>query len=104
MTPTKADKENIKKRLVESLRDQKEIDKIIIFGSFLKEDEPGDIDLAIFQNSKENYIELSLRYRKMIRSVSKEIPVDVIPIMSAKSNDFIVNEIECGEVIFERGN
>ena len=104
MTLTNADKENIKRRIVEKLRSQNEIDKIIIFGSFLKNTSPSDIDLAIFQRSSDNYINLSLKYRKAVRDISKSIPIDVIPIMSDKSNDFVSNEIEHGEVIFERGN
>lgn len=103
MTLSTADKENIKKRIVEKLRFQDEIDKIIIFGSFLEASNPNDIDLAIFQNSSDNYITLSLKYRKAVREISRNIPIDIIPIMSNKSNDFISNEIEHGEVIFERG-
>lgn len=98
------EKENLKKRIVEKLKLQTEIDKIVIFGSFLKESNPNDIDLAIFQNSDENYLMLSLKYRKAVREISKKIPIDVIPLISNRFNDFIKNEIEIGEVIFERGN
>jgi len=98
------EKDNIKKRIVEKLRFQEEIRKIVIFGSFLSDNNPNDIDVAVFQNSKENYLQLSLRYRKAVREISKRIPVDIIPILTNKSNDFVLNEIECGEVIFERGH
>ncbi len=83
------DKEKIKKRIVEKLQSQKEIDKIVIFGSFLKNNKPNDIDVAIFQNSKENYLYLSLKYRKAVREISKQIPIDIIPLLTDKSNDFI---------------
>jgi len=96
------EKENIKKRIVEKLRLQTEIDRIVIFGSFLKDNSPNDIDIAIFQNSNDNYLHLSLKYRKAVREISKRIPIDIIPILTDKSNDFILNEIENGEVIFER--
>lgn len=98
------EKENIKKRIVEKLQLQTEIDKIVIFGSFLKDNSPNDIDVAIFQNSKYNYLHLSLKYRKAVREISKRIPIDIIPILTDKSNDFILNEIGSGEVIFERGH
>jgi predicted nucleotidyltransferase len=97
------EKENIKKRIVEKLQLQTEIDKIVIFGSFLKDNNPNDIDIAIFQNSKDNYLDLSLKYRKAVREISKRIPIDIIPILTDKSNDFILDEIGSGEVIYERG-
>ncbi len=95
--------ENIKKRIVEKLRLQEEIRKIVIFGSFLNDKNPSDIDVAVFQNSKEDYLQLSLRYRRAVREISKKIPIDIIPILTNKSNDFVLNEIESGEVVFERG-
>jgi len=98
------EKENIKKRIVEKLQLQTEIDKIVIFGSFLKDNSPNDIDVAIFQNSKDNYLHLSLKYRKAVREISKRIPIDIIPILTDKSNDFILYEIGSGEVIYERGH
>ncbi len=97
------EKENIKKRIVKKLRLQEEIRKIVIFGSFLSDKNPSDIDVAVFQNSKEDYLQLSLRYRKAVREISKKIPIDIIPILTNKSNDFVLNEIESGEVVFERG-
>lgn len=87
-----------------TLRNEREIDKIIVFGSFINSETPNDIDLAIFQNSKDDYLTLSMKYRKMIRDISREIPIEVVPIISGRSNDFIMNEIETGEVIYERGN
>ena len=96
--------ENIKKRRVDKLRLQEEIRKIVIFGSFLSDKNPSDIDVAVFQNSKEDYLQLALRSRKAVREISKRIPIDIIPILTDKSNDFILNEIGSGEVIFERGH
>ncbi len=97
------EKEKIKKEIVEKLQLQAEIDRIVIFGSFLRDNNPNDIDVAIFQNSKENYLHLSLKYRKAVREISRRIPIDIIPILTDKSNNFVLNEIESGEVIFERG-
>jgi predicted nucleotidyltransferase len=104
MTLSNFEKEKIKERIVEKLRSEKEIMKIVIFGSFLTDDEPNDIDLAVFQTSKDNYLSLALKYRKAIRDISKKIPIDVLPLTAKKTNDFIFNVLENGEVIFERGN
>jgi hypothetical protein len=60
------------------------------------------LDLAVFQTSNENYLTLSLRYRKIIRDIVKKIPVDLIPLISGKTNDFVSDEIETGEIIYER--
>lgn len=94
----------LKDRIISSLKDQKEIERIIIFGSFNKSNEPNDLDIAVIQNSKENYLTLALKYRKLVRSISKEIPVDIFPIIKNTENSFFKNEIETGEVIYARGN
>lgn len=94
----------LKNRIISSLKDQKEIERIIIFGSFNKSNEPNDLDIAVIQNSKENYLTLALKYRRLIRSISKEIPVDIFPIIKNAKNSFFKNEIETGEVIYARGN
>ncbi|MBI5726661.1 MAG: nucleotidyltransferase domain-containing protein [Ignavibacteriales bacterium] len=95
-------KEAIKKQIIEAFRQDKEIEKVVLFGSFLSSDEPNDIDLAIFQNSNENYLSLALKYRKQLRAIAVQIPIDLIPIVSGRSNDFLMNEINCGLVLYER--
>jgi len=97
-------KEEFKNEIVSSLRSQPEIERIIVFGSFLKDLNPSDIDIAIFQNSKEKYLSLAMKYRKMVRSISKRIAVDIIPIKSGSTNSFVESEIESGEVIYDKGN
>ncbi len=99
---TKRFKENIKKELIKSLSPEKEIAKIILFGSFIHSDEPNDIDIAIFQTSNDKYLELALKYRKLTRKISKKIPLDIIPIRSNVKNTSFLTEIEAGEVIYER--
>ena len=42
-------KANLKKYIVEQLSQEPEVEKVIIFGSFLKSNIPNDIDIAIFQ-------------------------------------------------------
>ena len=94
-------KELLKKELIKSLRDEKEIMKIILFGSFLKSDRPNDADIAIFQNSDEPYLALAMKYRRLTRKISKKIPLDIIPVKSDVKESSFLSEIESGEVIYE---
>ncbi len=94
----------LKSKIVDSLKGQKEIERIIIFGSFNRSDSPNDIDIAVVQNSSDNYLTLALKYRKLIRSITKEIAVDIFPIVRKNENIFFKNEVETGEVIYARGN
>lgn len=77
-------KTELKNRIVDLLKDEKEIERIIIFGSFNKGENPNDIDIAVVQNSSDNYLTLALKYRKPIREISKEIAVDIFPIVEKK--------------------
>ena len=94
----------LKSKIVDSLKGQKEIERIIIFGSFNRSDSPNDIDIAVVQNSSDNYLTLALKYRKLIRNITKEIAVDIFPIFRKNENIFFKNEVETGEVIYARGN
>jgi len=97
-------KDEVKNEIVNSLKEQKEIERIIIFGSFNESDSPNDIDIAVVQNSNENYLTLALKYRKLIRNISKEIAIDIFPISEKNENSFFINEVASGEVIYARGN
>lgn len=97
-------KVELKNRIVNSLKDEKEIEKIIIFGSFNKNNFPNDIDIAVIQNSSESYMTLALKYRKLIRNITREIPIDIFPLIKDNKNNFFINEIGEGEVIYARGN
>ena len=100
MTPIA--KDILKKEIVQSLKSEKEIKKIMIFGSFLDSEKPNDIDVAVFQDSKEAYLTLALKYRKLIREIIRKIPVDIIPIRGNLSESSFLSEIEAGELIYER--
>lgn len=102
MKLTKNIRNEIKRDLRESLKQEEEIDKIVIFGSFLANKEVNDIDIAIFQHSDKSYLTLALKYRKLTRSISKRIPLDILPIMSNTSGSVFLQEIETGELIYER--
>jgi predicted nucleotidyltransferase len=97
-------KTQLKNQIVDSLKGQKEIERIIIFGSFNKSDFPNDLDIAVVQNSSENYLTLAMKYRKLIRKVSREIAIDIFPILDTTENSFFKNEVESGEVIYARGS
>jgi len=99
---TKKTKQIIKQEILKSLSQEKEIRKIIIFGSFLYSENPNDIDVAIFQDSEESYLNLAMKYRKLTRSIARRIPIDIIPIKSDASNNSFLLDIEAGELIYER--
>ena len=101
MTLTEIQKENIKNKIREKLSNEPEVQKVVLFGSFINSAHPNDIDVAIFQNSKESYLPLSLKYRKLIREISRIIPTDVIPLKSNAEGAF-VDSIQSGEIIYER--
>ncbi|NIR51107.1 nucleotidyltransferase domain-containing protein [candidate division KSB1 bacterium] len=101
MSFTETQKDQIKKKLRSLLSAETEVTKIVIFGSFLNSDDPHDIDIAVFQNSNQKYIPLSMKYRRLTRQIAKILPVDIIPIKSSANNTF-VNEVAIGEVIYER--
>ena len=94
-------KELIKNKIKEQLAGQREIEKIVLFGSFVRSNEPNDIDIAVFQTSTKSYLSLALKYRKLLRETAKILPIDVIPLKLNVSGLFL-HEIESGEMIYER--
>jgi uncharacterized protein len=101
MTVSKSQKEHIKSQIREILSREQEIQKIVLFGSFVNSSNPNDIDIAIFQDSNEKYLPLSLKYRKLVRKISRILPIDVIPLKDNATGTFL-NEINTGEIIYER--
>jgi predicted nucleotidyltransferase len=99
---TRLDKEAIKKDVVRCLAGAKEIRRIVVLGSFLTADDPNDIDVAVFQESKAPYLELAVKYRKLLRPVYRKIDVDVIPVRPDPGQTSFLGEIEAGETIYER--
>jgi uncharacterized protein len=98
------EKQNIKRELADCLKTEREIKRIIIFGSFLNSSDPNDIDVAVFQDSNDQYLPLAMKYRKKTRSIACIIPMDIIPLKEGANGHFLVNEIEQGETIYERRN
>ena len=99
---TAASKEDIKHQLVVCLSASREVRRIVIFGSFLSDADPHDLDVAVFQDSREGYLPLAMKYRRMARVVADRIPLDIVPIRTGASPGAFLAEIERGEVIYER--
>lgn len=99
---TEKSKEKLKKDLIAIFSSEQEIKKIILFGSFIHSDNPNDLDIAIFQNSNSKYLELALKYRKLARSISKIIPLDIFPIRSDVKDHTFLEQIEEGVIIYEK--
>lgn len=95
-------KDSLKRQLVSCLVGEKEVRKIVIFGSFLKTSEPHDLDVAVFQDSSEKYLPLAMKYRKKTRAIAHIIPVDIIPLKLDAERETFMDEIAQGEVIYER--
>lgn len=99
---TEQQKQSLKKELASCLKTEPEVRRIIVFGSFLTSDEPHDLDVAIFQDSDENYLPLALKYRKKTRDIARKISLDIIPLKADAKGGFFMDEIQQGEVIYER--
>ncbi len=94
-------KQNFINVIKEKISQFKEVNKIVLFGSFVQSDNPNDIDIAIFQDADENFLTLSLKYRKVLRELSKTIPLDIIPVKKHSDGVFL-EEINKGQVVYEK--
>ena len=79
-----------------------EVRRIVVFGSFLTSDSPHDMDVAVFQESDEPYVQLAMKYRRHTRPVARHIPLDIIPIRKTAASSPLLKAIETGETIYER--
>jgi predicted nucleotidyltransferase len=103
MTWTHHEKRRIMGEVVDRLKDQSEVRRVVVFGSFLTSPEPHDLDVAIFQDSQEAYLPLALKYRQRLRPVADQIALDVAPLRSAVPGGwFVRDEVLRGETIYER--
>jgi predicted nucleotidyltransferase len=98
------EKQELKRELVGCLKTEKEIRRIVIFGSFLNSPDPHDLDIAVFQDSNEKYLALAMKYRRRTRDIARIIPLDIIPVRNDASSGFLLDEIRQGETIYERRN
>jgi uncharacterized protein len=75
--------------------------KVVGFGSFLTSMTPNDLDVAIFQDSDEPYLPLAMKYRRLLRQIADQIPIDVIPIHPTAAGSQFLTEIQKGKVVYE---
>ena len=101
---TEQQKQSLKQQLVGLLETEREVCRIVIFGSFLSSHDPHDIDVAVFQDSDEKYLPLAMKYRRKTRAISRMIPLDILPLKAGAQGGVFMDEIEQGEVIYERRN
>jgi predicted nucleotidyltransferase len=101
---TEQQKRLLKQQLVDSLKAEREVCRIVIFGSFVNSDDPHDMDVAVFQNSGEKYLPLAMKYRRKTRDIARTIPLDIFPLKTGVQDGFFMDEINRGEVIYERSN
>ncbi len=99
---TQPQKDLLKHQLVSCLGGEKEVRRIVIFGSFLKSSDPHDLDVAVFQDSSEKYLPLAMKYRKKTRAIARIIPLEIIPLQAEARSGTFMDEITQGEVIYER--
>ncbi len=102
MVATTQQKEQILRDLAACLAPEKEVCKVVVFGSFLTSATPHDLDVAIFQDSDESYLPLAMKYRRLLRRIADQIPLDVIPVRPSAPGGQFLAEIQKGEVIYER--
>jgi len=88
--------------MAECLSHEREVRRIVVFGSFLTSPDPHDLDVAVFQDSNEEYLPLALKYRRLARNVAGQIPLDIIPMRLNENHGAFLAEVENGEVIYER--
>jgi predicted nucleotidyltransferase len=96
------EKHLLARRLVDALSSEGEVCRIVVFGSFLYSDDPHDVDVAVFQDSDEKYLPLALKYRRKTRELVRTIPLDIIPLKVGVKDGLFLDEIEQGEVVYER--
>lgn len=94
-------KYDLMREVARCLGQASEISRIVVFGSFLHSESPNDMDIAVFQDTDDPYLPLALKYRRMAKSVSDSIPLDIVPVRPGASGP-MMDEIGKGEIIYER--
>jgi len=102
MTLTAEERDALKRQVVACLCNEPEVQRSVLFGSFVASPSPQDVDVAVFQESEEGYLSLALKYRRLLRPVADQIPLDVIPLRAKGATGTFLDEIEQGEVIYVR--
>ena len=102
MAMNELEKQSLKRALVDCLQSEQEVQRIVVFGSFLHSDDPHDLDVAVFQDGVEGYLPLALKYRRKTRALARRIALDILPLKLGAPSDPFLAEVALGEVIYER--
>ncbi len=102
MTLSSEERERLKREVADCLRAEPEVRRIVVFGSFVTSPAPHDLDVAVYQESDEDYLPLALKYRRLLRKVAATIPVDVLPLRAHAAVGEFLKEVERGEVVYAR--
>jgi predicted nucleotidyltransferase len=95
------EKERIKNEVVTALRSESEVRRVVVFGSFFSSNDPNDIDIAIFQDSNEDYLPLARKYRRLLRNAVAQLPADIVPVRPDPQPSELLSEIMKGQTIYE---
>jgi predicted nucleotidyltransferase len=95
-----ASKERIYATLADHFRKYPEIKRVIVFGSFVSQEDPNDLDLAVFSENTEDYLVIALRLRRQLRALHLPLPVDLIPIHCQAEPSLFLSSIEEGKVVY----
>ena len=101
MKLTHKEKEILKIELANCLKGEPEVQKVVVFGSFVTAENPHDLDVAVFQDSKESYLPLAMKYRRITRFIARRIPLDILPLKTGATG-IMLEEISRGDVIYEK--
>jgi len=98
-------------RIIHSIRNEYEPDKIILFGSYSTglANEDSDLDLLIIKDSDKTRIERGIEIKKLLRKYKMCFPIDLLiytpnELMQENlgKNSFINNVLKDGKVVYER--
>jgi len=102
MTLSPEERERLKHEVVVCLRGEPEVQRVVVFGSFVTSPARHDLDVAVFQENDEGYLPVALKSRRLLGSVAARIPVDVLPLRVQGTAGEFRKEVEQGEVVYVR--
>lgn len=100
MTFTPAERDRIKREIAHRLSGEREVRRVVVFGSFLTSEVPRDLDVAIFQDSDSPYLPLALKYRRILRGLADPLPLDVLPLRAGIPDAPFLADVNRGEVVY----
>ena len=102
MLLSKKQKDDLTKELVACLSTDQMVKKIVVFGSFIKSDNPVDLDVAVFQESNDGYLPLAMKYRRAVRTITSKISIDIFPVKQNVADSQFMAEINSGVTVYEK--